>query len=76
MAGELRAHGLPLSSLETGRSLRDFDIAGFSLQYEMTFSNVLEMLDLAGIPLRSADRTEPDPIGAVGVINAVTDDKA
>jgi len=66
MAGELREHGLPLSSLETGRPLREFDIAGFSLQYEMTFTNVLEMLDLAGIPVRSTDRVEEDPIVIVG----------
>jgi len=66
MAAELREHGLPLSSLETGRPLREFDVAGFSLQYEMTFTNVLEMLDLAGIPVRSADRSEADPIVVVG----------
>ena len=66
MAGELREHGLPLSSLETGRPLSEFDVVGFSLQYEMTFTNVLEMLDLAGIPLRSADRGEDDPLVIVG----------
>ncbi len=66
MAQELRDHDLPLCSLESGRPLRDFDVVGFSLQYEMTFTNVLEMLDLAGIPLRSADRGETDPLIVVG----------
>jgi radical SAM family uncharacterized protein/radical SAM-linked protein len=62
----LRREGIPLSSLETGRPLRSFDVVGFSLQYEMTFTNVLEMLDLGGIPLRSADRGEHDPLVVVG----------
>ncbi len=66
MAQELRDHRLPLASLETGRPLRDFDVAGFSLQYEMTFTNVLEMLDLGGISLRSVDRREDDPLVVVG----------
>ena len=66
MAHELRDHGFPLTSLETGRALNRFDVVGFSLQYEMTFTNVLEMLDLGGIPLRSADRGETDPLVVVG----------
>ena len=66
MAHELREHDLPLTSLETGRALKDFDVVGFSLQYEMTFTNVLEMLDLGRIPLRSADRQEHDPLVVVG----------
>ena len=66
MAQELRDHGFPLASLETGRPLDQFDVVGFSLQYEMTFTNVLEILDLAGIPLRSADRGDDDPLIVVG----------
>jgi len=66
MAQELRDHGFPLSSLETGRPLNRFDVVGFSLQYEMTFTNVLEMLDLGGIPLRSVDRGDDDPLVVVG----------
>ena len=66
MAAALRRHKRPLSSLETRTPLADFDIVGFSLQYEMTFTNVLEMLDLAGIPLRSAQRGDRDPLVAVG----------
>ena len=66
MAEALRRHKQPLSSLETRTPLAAFDIIGFSLQYEMTFTNVLEMLDLAGVPLRSADRGDADPLVAVG----------
>ena len=66
MADALRRHRLPLTSLETGAPLADFDVVGFSLQYEMTFTNVLEMLDLSGIPLRSTRRGEDDPLVIVG----------
>ncbi len=57
MEAELRARELPLVSLETQRALREFDVLGISLQYELTFTNVLTLLDLGGIPLRAADRT-------------------
>ncbi|MDT8441622.1 MAG: TIGR03960 family B12-binding radical SAM protein [Desulfuromonadales bacterium] len=63
---QLRAAGQPLSSLESGRSLGDFDIVGFSLQYELSYSNVLTMLDLAGLPLRAAERTATMPLVVVG----------
>ncbi len=62
MADSLRAHGQPLFSLENRRGLRDFDALGFSLSYELIYTNILEMLDLSGIPIRSLDRTEDDPI--------------
>jgi radical SAM family uncharacterized protein len=62
MADSLRAHGQPLFSLENRRSLRDFDALGFSLSYELTYTNILEMLDLSGIPIRSEDRAEDDPM--------------
>ncbi len=62
MADSLRAHGQPLFSLENRRGLRDFDALGFSLSYELTYTNILEMLDLSGIPIRSLDRSEDDPI--------------
>jgi radical SAM family uncharacterized protein len=58
---ELRAAGMPLASLENAVPLREFDIVGFSLLYELNYSNVLTMLDLGGIPLRSAERGEGDP---------------
>jgi radical SAM family uncharacterized protein/radical SAM-linked protein len=62
MEAELRARKLPLVALESSRPLRDFDVVGFSLQFELTYSNVLTMLDLGGIPLRSADRGDDDPL--------------
>ncbi|MBI5026103.1 MAG: TIGR03960 family B12-binding radical SAM protein [Nitrospirae bacterium] len=52
----LRQKGLPLCSLEGNRPLRDFNIVGFSLQYELSYTNVLNMLDLGGIPIRTEDR--------------------
>src|SRR5687768_13236029 len=58
MEAELRARNLPLVSLERQRPLCEFDVLGISLQYELTFTNVLTLLDLGGIPLRAADRAE------------------
>jgi radical SAM family uncharacterized protein/radical SAM-linked protein len=66
MEAELRARGLPLVSLETQRPLREFDVVGISLQYELTFTNLLTLLDLGGIPLRSADRAEDATLVLVG----------
>ena len=66
MQAELRARGLPLVSLESARPLRDFDVVGFSLQFELTYTNVLTMLDLGGVPLRSDDRGEDDPLVIAG----------
>jgi len=62
----LRRERLPLGTLESGTPLRRFDVVGFSLQYEMTFSNVLEMLDLGRIPLRAAERGADDPLVVAG----------
>ena len=62
----LREHKVPLFSLETRHSLRDFDILGFSLGYEQTYTNVLTMLDLAGVPIRAEDRTDDDPLVIAG----------
>ncbi|MCX6567580.1 MAG: TIGR03960 family B12-binding radical SAM protein [Candidatus Aminicenantes bacterium] len=62
----LRASGIPLTSLENGIPLREFDIVGFSLLYELNFSNVLTILDLGGIPLMSAERAEADPLVIAG----------
>lgn len=58
----LREEKLPLFSLETKRPLGEFDILGFSLLYEMCYTNILQMLDLSGIPLLAKDRTEDDPL--------------
>lgn len=62
MEQAMREAGAPLTSLETRTILREFDAVGFSLQYEMTYSNILTMLDLGGIPLTSADRADTDPL--------------
>jgi radical SAM family uncharacterized protein/radical SAM-linked protein len=70
MEHELRAHGELLRSLETFRTLKQFDIVGFSLQFELAFSNILLMLDLGGIPLRSSERGEDDPLIVAGGPNA------
>jgi radical SAM family uncharacterized protein/radical SAM-linked protein len=66
MEAELRARGLPLVSLETQRPLAAFDVLGVSLQYELTFTNVLTLLDLGGIPLRAADRAPDATLVLVG----------
>ncbi|NLY95168.1 MAG: TIGR03960 family B12-binding radical SAM protein [Myxococcales bacterium] len=66
MEAELRAHGVPLLSLENAKPLRDFDVVGFSLQFELTYTNVLQMLELGGIPLRSSERDERHPIVLAG----------
>jgi radical SAM family uncharacterized protein/radical SAM-linked protein len=66
MEAQLRRRGLPLVSLESARPLRDFDVIGLSLQYELTYTNCLTILDLGGIPLRSADRGEDDPVVVAG----------
>ena len=62
----LRARGLPLVSLESHLAVRDFDVVGFSLQYELTYTNLLTMLELGGIPMRAADRGPGDPIVIAG----------
>lgn len=62
----LRAKGIPLFSLESKTPVRDFDLVGFTLQHELNYTNVLNMLDLAGIPLFSVERTESDPLIIAG----------
>jgi len=62
----LRARGHKLFSLETRKALREFDVIGFSLQYELCLTNVLRMLELSGIPLFSRDRSDDDPIIVAG----------
>jgi radical SAM family uncharacterized protein/radical SAM-linked protein len=66
MEAELRERGLPLVSLETQRPLCEFDVVGVSLQYELTFTNLLTLLDLGRIPLRAADRAEDAALVLVG----------
>ena len=66
MEAEMRSASVPLFSLESSLPIRDFDIVGFSLAYEMSYTTVLNMLDLAEIPLYSRDRTNDDPIIIAG----------
>ena len=58
MADLMRENDIPLFSLESRTPVKDFDMVGVTLQYEMSYTNILEALDLAGIPLRAADRTQ------------------
>lgn len=62
MEEEMRKRNLPLYGLESGDPLSEFDLIGFTLQYELSFTNVLNMLDLGGLPVRAADRHELTPI--------------
>jgi radical SAM family uncharacterized protein len=66
MEKQMRERRIPLYSLESYRPLSEFHIIGFSLQYEMTYTNVLNMLDLAGIPLLAGERGDDDPIIIAG----------
>ena len=66
MEAELRKRGIPLLSLETHRPLCEFDLVGFSIQYELCYTNVLTMLDLGGITLRACERREGEPLVIAG----------
>ena len=66
MEREMRSNGMPLYALESGDSLGCFDAIGFSIGYEVAFTTVLNMLDLAGLPLRSADRQALTPLVFAG----------
>jgi radical SAM family uncharacterized protein/radical SAM-linked protein len=65
-AAILREHAAPLATMETDTPLRSLDAVGFSLTHELCYTNVLYMLDLAGIPLRAADRLSGGPEGGAG----------
>ncbi|MDR1532513.1 MAG: TIGR03960 family B12-binding radical SAM protein [Clostridiales bacterium] len=66
MEGVMRRQGIPLFSLETKEPLCNFDFIGFTLQYELCYTNVLNMLDLSGIPIYSRARTNRHPIICAG----------
>lgn len=66
MEAKLRERGIPLLSLESYTPLHDFDVVGFSLQYEMTYTNVLTMLDLGGIPIHTQERGLDAPLVIAG----------
>ena len=63
---KMREQNIPLFALESRDSVKDFDFIGFTLQYEMAYTNVLNMLDLAGLPLKSKDRKDLSPIVVAG----------
>ena len=72
MEEQLRARGMALASLESRTPLREFDVVGFTLPYELTYTNILNMLDLGGLPVRAADRTSDHPLvigGGPGAVN-------
>ncbi|HEY9871110.1 MAG TPA: hypothetical protein V6D08_18230, partial [Candidatus Obscuribacterales bacterium] len=71
MEALLRARGLTLWGWESRRPLRDFDLLGFSLQYELTYTNVLNILDLSGIPVLSRERSSLFPLVFGGGPSAV-----
>ncbi|MBE6754766.1 MAG: TIGR03960 family B12-binding radical SAM protein [Ruminococcaceae bacterium] len=62
----MRDNNIPLYGLESGDALSQFDFVGFTMQYELSYSNVLNMLELGGIPLLAADRTNDDPLVICG----------
>lgn len=66
MTTALKQAGIPLGTLESGRPLKDFDIVGFSLGYELNYTNVLTVLSLGGIPLLAADRGDFHPLVIAG----------
>src|SRR5437764_2371788 len=62
----LRSNGLPLFSVETHRPAGEFDVIGFNLSAELVYTNVLNCIDLAGVPVRAADRRPEHPLIAAG----------
>ena len=64
--GELRAHGVPLFSVDTHRAATDFDVLAFNLSAELVYTNVLACIDLAGVPVRAAGRSADDPLVMAG----------
>lgn len=66
MEAVMRKNNIPLYGLESKDELREFDFIGFTLQYEMSYTNVLNMLDLGNIPLKSEDRTDDMPVVIAG----------
>lgn len=66
MEEEMRKEGLPLFTLENKEEVKNFDFLGFTLQYEMSYTNILNILDLSNIPLLSKDRTDEDPFIIAG----------
>lgn len=66
MEKEMRQNNVPLFALESRDQLTDFDVIGFTLQYELGYTNILNMIDLAGLPIRSSERTSLSPLVVAG----------
>lgn len=66
MEAKMREHNIPLRTLETEKILQDCDFIGFTLQYELSYTNILNMLDLGRVPILAQDRTDEDPFIIVG----------
>lgn len=66
MEDKMRQNGIPLFAIETGDALTDFDFIGFTLQYEMSYSNIVNMISLAGLPVRSSERNKNHPFICAG----------
>lgn len=66
LEAKMREQELPLFTIETRTDIRELDILNFTLQYELSYTNILNMMDMSNIPLRSKDRTEEDPIIMAG----------
>ena len=66
MEAEIRSAEIPLYGLESGDPIKGFDLICFTLQYELSYTNILNMLDLAGLPVRSQDRADLTPIVMAG----------
>ena len=62
----MRRNNVPLFALESGDSLSEFDMIGFTLQYELSYTNILNMLDLGGISVKSKDRKSLTPLVVAG----------
>ena len=66
MIGWMKSENIPLLSMESRRPLKEFDVIGFTLQYEMSYSNILAMMELGGVPMEGSERGENDPIVVAG----------
>ncbi|MEE0204336.1 MAG: TIGR03960 family B12-binding radical SAM protein [Oscillospiraceae bacterium] len=71
MKAEMKQAGIPLYALESGDPVSEFDVVAFSIGYEMAYTTVLDMLDMAGIPLHSAERTDLTPLVIAGGTSCV-----
>ena len=66
MIAQMKERKIPLLSMESRHPMYEFDVVGFTLQYEMSYSNILAMLEMGGIPLESSERSETDPLVVAG----------